>query len=107
MVERLIKGVRDQIRYERLSAARAIATHTDEQWAAILNEFDNRCVCCGAKYVGGRPAKDHIVPLYLGGSDGADNLQPLCRECNTRKGPDTFDWAAYRRDHGFEVTEAA
>jgi len=51
----------------------------------------------------GRPCKDHIVPIYRGGSDGLENLQPLCRECNTQKGPEVFNWAAYRDAHGFEA----
>ena len=29
---------------------------------------------------------DHIKPRSLGGTDELDNLQILCRQCNSRKG---------------------
>ena len=76
-------------RSQRLAAARAIASHTPEDWAAMLEVCGNRCVRCNAA---GLPlVRDHIVPLYQGGSDGIDNLQPLCRSCNSSKGPDSTD----------------
>lgn len=94
------KYLRSSIRRERLRQAREQATHTAEEWVSIVAEFDGRCVRCGV-WPDPNPCKDHILPIYCGGSDGIDNLQPLCRECNTAKGPDSFNWAAYRRDHGF------
>jgi 5-methylcytosine-specific restriction endonuclease McrA len=96
------KYLHKRIRSQRLAEARARGTHTEEQWLAVLDEFDYRCVQCGCWPVG-RPCKDHIKPIYAGGSDGIDNLQPLCRECNTAKGPDCFNWADYRRRNGFEA----
>ena len=30
---------------------------------------------------------DHIVPLSKGGDSVLENLQLICRSCNTRKGP--------------------
>lgn len=89
-----------RIRAQRLAEARERGTHTPEQWNEILERYDYRCVQCGCEPVG-RPCKDHIVPIYQGGSDAVENLQPLCRECNTGKGPDNFNWAAYRDEHGF------
>jgi hypothetical protein len=38
---------------------------------------------------------DHIVPLFSGGTDDFDNLQTLCRKCNSSKGRQ--EAAAWRR----------
>jgi 5-methylcytosine-specific restriction endonuclease McrA len=99
------KDLRSAIRAARLSQARALGTHTDDEWQAILEEFDYRCVRCGCT-PHGRPCKDHILPIYIGGSDSAKNLQPLCRQCNTAKGPDSFNWAEFRRAHGFDGSDS-
>lgn len=42
-----------------------------------------RCVECSATE---RLSLDHIHPYSLGGTDDLDNLQTLCKPCNSRKG---------------------
>lgn len=81
------------LRSARLSNARRIATHTVDEWLA-LKETIGCCARCG---VGGDQVKDHIKPIYQGGSDGIENIQPLCRTCNSSKGPETID----HRPHGW------
>jgi uncharacterized protein YdaU (DUF1376 family) len=76
-------------RSERLSAARAIATHTEEEWQALLDVCGDECGRCGA---GDNLVKDHVQPIYQGGSDGIENLQPICRSCNSSKGPEVKDF---------------
>ena len=83
-----------EIRKHRLRVAREKATHTKEEWLALIAEFGGRCVrCCGPFVV----VKDHIIPLYQGGSDGIENLQPLCINCNSGKGSENFNWVLHRR----------
>jgi 5-methylcytosine-specific restriction endonuclease McrA len=92
-----------KLRRERLQAARRLGTHTKAQWLSLKEEFAYRCVRCGLK--GSKEqdfiVKDHIIPIYLGGSDGIDNLQPLCCVCNVQKTSESFNWVEYRRGSGW------
>lgn len=85
------KRIYKEVRYQRLKEARQKGTHTKEQWLAVLEETGYTCVKCGCTPEG-RPCKDHIVPIFMGGSDGIDNLQPLCRECNTGQHDSCVNW---------------
>lgn len=76
-------------RRRRLMAARRKATHTKDDWLRLVAACGDRCVRCGDD---GAVVKDHIAPLYQGGSDGVLNLQPLCRTCNSSKGPESTDF---------------
>lgn len=75
-------------RSERLSEARRKGTHTKEQWEE-MKLFFGECVKCGNTH---ELVKDHIIPIYQGGSDALSNLQPLCKSCNSSKGADTTDY---------------
>jgi len=48
----------------------------------VLTRDQHTCQRCGleATHV------DHIIPRRLGGDDGMDNLQALCKPCNLSKG---------------------
>lgn len=75
-------------RSERLSAARQKGRHSAEEWAFLVEICGGKCCKCGSTQ---RICKDHIIPIYQGGSDGIDNLQPLCSSCNSSKGPSNED----------------
>lgn len=96
-----LKKINTQLRAIRVQAARAKGTHTKEEWERLKAEFDYSCVICGLFFGDDRITKDHIKPLYQGGSDALDNIQPVCFSCNCAKGMDSFNWAEYRRKEGF------
>lgn len=77
------------IRSERIREARARGRHNQKQWVSLLAMCQNRCVRCGETK---SLTKDHIVPIYSGGSDAIDNLQPLCRPCNSARGAGATDY---------------
>lgn len=45
-----------------------------------------RCEKCGKKYEPQLMEVDHITPYSIGGTSTLDNLQLLCRICNSKKG---------------------
>ena len=60
----------------------AIGSHSLVQWDALKNVFRNKCGKC---YELKKLTKDHIVPLSKGGTNYISNIQPLCRNCNSKK----------------------
>ncbi len=68
--------------------ARKKGSHTKQEWHEMKLYF-RCCVRCGTKNL--NLVKDHIVPVYQGGSDSIKNLQPLCVKCNSSKGPNNTD----------------
>ena len=64
------------------SNRRAIPTRVRK---AVLEKYNGTCAWCGSRE---EPEIDHIVPLREGGTNAIENLQVLCKSCNTRKGID-------------------
>ena len=73
-------------RRERIKNAKIKGDHKDSEWQDMKDFFEQTCCKCfgdsGIKFV----EKDHIIPLYQGGSNHIRNLQPLCAKCNAGKG---------------------
>lgn len=70
----------------RIAKARrrgAAGTFTTIEWQTKVQEYGNKCACCGAI---GKLEIDHILPISRGGTNTIDNIQPLCRHCNASKG---------------------
>jgi len=73
--------------------ARLKAAHgefSQSEWRNLCNFYQNTCLRCGVKDVSLTP--DHIVPLSCGGSNKIENIQPLCLNCNLKKGTKTVDY---------------
>jgi 5-methylcytosine-specific restriction endonuclease McrA len=56
------------------------------QWEKIIESQGNKCAICGKRFCKSRPpTKDHIIPLSKGGGLTFENVQALCKSCNSSK----------------------
>lgn len=77
---------RNYVRNRRALSRGADGSHTKDDVARIAQHQGMRCVYCKAKLIGFQYHADHKMPLALGGSNDAGNIQALCPTCNKRKG---------------------
>ena len=63
----------------------AEGSHTLGEWELMKKQYGFTCPSCGKKEPEIKLTEDHIIPLDRGGSDYIENIQPLCRSCNSKK----------------------
>lgn len=64
----------------------APGSHTAADTRAQYERQGGRCYWCGSKVAWRRKHVDHVTPLFLGGSNGPENLVISCPFCNDSKG---------------------
>jgi 5-methylcytosine-specific restriction endonuclease McrA len=70
---------------------------TPEEWTQLKARYDYTCLRCGQREPDIQLSVDHVIPISKGGSNNIDNIQPLCRSCNSAKWAKHID---YRRGEG-------
>jgi len=55
----------------------------------IYGMYGKKCLACGSEK---NISLDHIVPIHKKGTNTIDNLQPLCKSCNSKKGTKVIDY---------------
>lgn len=74
-------------RRTRITSAGGSFTRTE--WKDLCARYGFACVCCGEV----KPLTvDHVIPVSKGGTSYIDNLQPLCKSCNSAKHDKTIDY---------------
>ena len=59
--------------------------HTLGEWETLKAQYNWTCPACGKSEPKITLTEDHIIPLSKGGSNNIENIQPLCRSCNSKK----------------------
>ena len=90
-------------RVEKLKAQRALhgrnhrnlklksdGSHTTSEWIELKNLYNLTCPACGKNEPQIKLTEDHIIPLSKGGTDFIENIQPLCKSCNSSKNTKTI-----------------
>jgi len=72
-------------RERRIRKLNAIGLHTLGEWENLKAQYNWTCPACGKEEPEIKLSEDHIIPLFKGGSDNIENIQPLCRSCNAKK----------------------
>jgi 5-methylcytosine-specific restriction endonuclease McrA len=63
-----------------------------DEWNELKARYSYYCLCCGRSEPEIKLEGDHVVPLSKGGSNGIENIQPLCRSCNSHKHNKIIDY---------------
>ncbi len=93
--ERSIKGKdikRRSAAIRRTRQTQSGGFYTFAEWYNLCKYYEFRCLRCNKQLPFEELTFDHIKPVSQGGSSDISNSQPLCMECNSKKGNKEIDY---------------
>lgn len=91
-------AMRAILQRRRSREANAEGSHTADDIRRIFSDQCGRCVGCSEQMGILSMTIDHIIPLSRGGSNYTENIQLLCRPCNSSKGTRTMaEWITFKQ----------
>lgn len=62
------------------------------EWENLKAKYAYTCLCCGRREPDIKLTADHVMPVSKGGTSFIENIQPLCKSCNSSKGTRIIDY---------------
>lgn len=59
--------------------------YTKQEWQELCELYNYQCLRCGRYEPEIKLTVDHVLPVSKGGASNIDNIQPLCKQCNSGK----------------------
>jgi 5-methylcytosine-specific restriction endonuclease McrA len=76
----------------RINTKKTISNLTHTDWSIILQLQNYQCTKCGDYFDQKIPTRDHIISVKDGGALTKNNVQALCKSCNSKKGTRYIDF---------------
>jgi 5-methylcytosine-specific restriction endonuclease McrA len=91
---RCLHKLHTQLRRARKLSNRDNAAVYPQDWLGMLRRHCGRCAYCDRRT--DRLTMDHVIPISRGGRHAIGNLMPICKHCNSSKGPKLLSEWRYR-----------